>query len=158
MAVRLIGGGRTREVTGSIYIERWIQIDSALTQIYGDPDASPPLLGDLNTLDALADSTTSSSGGRLWLGGASPAEYDPGITDKAWYGQAIRIEFKRLQSSGDWTALQAAAKSLVETAFPGELIYEANRRFNRPLPSDDPANPAKYVIWVVEYDNKGVTQ
>lgn len=154
MSVQLIGVGRTREVTGSIYIERWVQIDSALTQIYGDPNATPPVLGDLNTLDALADTLTAAGQGRIWFGGASPHEYDPGITDKAWYGLAIRVEFKRLQASGDWTALEATAKSMVETAFPNELIYEANRRFNRPLPSDDPANPAKYVIWVVEYDQK----
>lgn len=160
MTVQLYGRGRTREINGSVYIERWIQMDSATDQIYGNSNLVPPLPGDLNILDSLVDARTLASGApgaplpQIYYESPSPGEYDPGITDKAWYGQAIRIRFKHVQLSGQWETLRTEAKSLVETAFPNELIYEANRRFNRPQPSDDPANPAKYVIWVIEYDSK----
>lgn len=138
MAVELKTAGRTREVNGCIYLERWIQIDAGSSQIYAD----------LNTLDALCDSSTS---GSCWYGAPSPGEYDAGDSNAAWFGQAIRVPFKRLQPSGQWAALKEAALAFVEAAFPGELVYELNRRFERP-PVGDVTNPAKYIQWMIEYD------
>jgi len=140
--------GRLREVTGSLYIERWLQIDAGTTQIYGNSASS--LVGDLNVLDALADSRTVSSSGRLWYGAANPGEYDAGESNKAWYGQVVRVPFKIVQASAQWEALYLEMKSFVETAFPGELVLESNQRFDRPKP-DDVNSPAKYVIWAIEY-------
>lgn len=141
MSVELKTTGRTREVTGCIYLERWIQIDAGTDPIYSD----------LNVIDALADSLTASFGGRMWYGGASPGEYDAGESNAAWYGQVIRVPFRRNQPSGEWHSLKADALGFVEEAFPGEWILEANRRFDRP-PVGDVTNPAKYVIWTIEYD------
>lgn len=145
MSVETHTVGRLREVRGSIYIERWLQMDAGIqTIIYGST-------GDLNRIDALADSLTAASSGRLHYGGSSPGEYDNGEANSAWYGQAIRVPFFRLQATQEWHLLEAAARAFVEAAFPGELIGDAGRRFDRP-PLQTPENPAKYVLWQIEYD------
>lgn len=144
MSVELKSVGRSRIVTGSLYLERWIQIDAGTDIIYGTT-------GDLNRLDALADSSTSAGSGAVWYGAPSPGEYDAGESNPAWYGQAFRIPFRRVQPSGDWPDLKSDLQAFVEAAFPGELIMEANRRMERPQPGDV-SNPAKYVLWTIEYD------
>jgi hypothetical protein len=148
VAVDLNSRARTREVTGALYLERWIQIDAGTDQIYGTDTSS----GDLNSLDSQADTLTSASSGRMWYGAASPGEYDAGESNAAWYGQVVRVPFRRLQGSAEWHTLKAEILAFVEAAFPQELILEANRRFDRPPVSDDVSAPAKYVIWTIEYD------
>lgn len=153
MSVETRTVGRLREVRGSIYMERWLQMDAGIqTVIYGPT-------GDLNRIDALADSLTAASAadpdlskrGRVWYGGSSPGEYDNGESDPAWYGQAIRVAFYRLQAAQDWHLLEAALRAFVEAAFPGELIGDAGRRFDRPS-IQTPEDPARYVLWQIEYD------
>lgn len=135
--------GRSRIVTGPLYIERWVQIDSGPDTLYGQT-------GDLNRLDALADSYTASNGGAWWFGGPSTGEADPGVSNPAWYGQAIRVSFLRVgQASGDWHNFHAFLQGFIEAAFPGELIVELGHRFERPAPGDQ-SNPAKYVLWQIE--------
>lgn len=144
MSVETRTVNRTREVRGSIYIERWIQMDAGLSTIYGSS-------GDLNRLDALADSQTADSSGRRQYGGASPGETDNGESNSAWYGQAIRIPFYFLQATQEWHLLEAELRAFVDAAFPNELIQEAGRRSDRP-PLQTPEDPAKYVLWMIEYD------
>lgn len=141
MAVEIKSVGRSRIITGSLYMERWIQIDAGTDIIYG-------ATGDLNRLDALADSSIT---GSMWYGAPSPGEYDAGESNQAWYGQAFRIPFRRIQASGEWDNLETALQVFVEAAFPGELVVEANRRAERPQPGDL-SDPAKYVLWTIEYD------
>lgn len=135
--------GRTRFVEGRLYLERWIQIDAGTDQIFAD----------LNALDALADSRTAAGGGVIWYDAPSPGEYDAGQSIKTWYGQAIRLPFHINQASGAWVAFKAELQSFVETAFPGEIILEANRRLeDKPAPTTPPDAPAKFLLWAVEYD------
>lgn len=145
MAVKLLN--RIREVTGSIYIERWLQIDAGTDVLYGNSTLSPSLSGDLNRIDTLSDSLTS---GSTWYGGSDPGEYDAGESNKAWYGQVIRVPFKVVVPAARWESFHSAIQAFVESAFPDELILEANQRGNRPKP-DDVNSPAKYVIWAIEY-------
>lgn len=147
MPVELKTVGRTREITGVLYMVRWLQVDSGTDQIFGNADAS--LAGDLNTLDALADSRTAASSGRMWYGGAEPGAKDDGETDPAWFGREIRVPFRRLQGSAEWHLLRNELQSFMEAAFPGEIILEDNRRMERPQPVDI-STPAKYVVWSIE--------
>jgi hypothetical protein len=155
MPVSLLGRSRTREVVGNLYLERWIQIDAGTSQIYA------PTTGDLNILDLLTDSRTDASAndpdpalrGRRWYGAPTPGASDPGHTIQTWYGLAIRVPFKFIQTSGEWGNLKAELQSFVETAFPGEIIMEANRRLeSKPDPTTPPDLPAKFWLWDIEHE------
>ena len=147
MSVTLNTAGRTREVRGSLYLERWIEFNTGTDLVYS-------ATGDLNTLDSRADTLTT---GTMWYGAPSPGDdgydKDDGPT---WYGLVIRIPFKRLQASGTWHTLKEELKGFIEGAFPGEMVIQMisgpNRRFERPLPSNDIDNPAKFWLWSIEYD------
>lgn len=165
MPVSLLGRARTREVTGNLYLERWIQIDAGTGWIYGEllnngqPD--PATVGDLNILDLLADSRTSASAtdsnpdkrGRHWYGAPAPGASDPGRTFPTWYGLAIRIPFKFIQASGEWGALKAELLGFIEEAFPSEIIMEENRRLEKkPDPTTAPDPPAKFWLWGIDHE------
>lgn len=147
MSVTLKTAGRTREISGSLYLERWVEVNTGTDLIY-DSD------GDLNTLDARADSLITP---RMWYGAPSPGDdgYDKD-DGPSWYGLIIRVPFKRLQAPGQWHTLLDELRTFIEGAFPGEAVTQMiegpNRRFERPLPSNDIDNPSKFWLWSVEYD------
>lgn len=147
MSVTFATVGRTREVRGSLYLERWIEVNTGTDLIYSSS-------GDLNTLDARADSLTTS---RMWYGAPSPGDdgYDKDA-GPSWYGLIIRIPFKRLQAAGEWDDLLAELRAFIEGAFTAEaaaqMVSGPNRRFERPLPSNDIDNPSKFWLWSIEYD------
>lgn len=154
MSVEVKSVGRTRIVHAHIYLEFWVQIDAGTLLIYGDGDSTNGTTrGYLDILDAQCDTLTRTSAGKVWYGAPEPDLCDPGETNKAWFGQAVWIEFNRTQASGEWHTLAADIRSFVETAFPGELIFESwqNRRFERPAPTTDPDPPARYILWMIDY-------
>lgn len=153
MSVQIPAAGRTRHVKGSLYLERWFQLNTGTELLYGDTDLG--LTGDLNTLDLAADSATLNPvpGSKIvWWGGASPGDwgYDR-ETEPSWYGQIIRVPFLRVQPTADWKAMFDEMQAFVVGAFPSELVIGPNRRLVRP-DSSDVGVPAKYWMWTIEYD------
>lgn len=133
--------GRNRNITATLRIERWVQKNGGKQVVFASD-------GDLNRLDALADSRTAAGGGAWWFDAPSIGASD---YDDSWWAVEIRIWFKRVgQASGQWHTLDAELKSFVEAGFPNETIYEANERVERPNPSDDFSKPARFVYWEIE--------
>lgn len=148
MSVQTHNQGRTADISASIYLVRWLQVDAGTDQIYGTSSTT----GDLNVLAQVAKDRSGRSGDvTTWFKNPSPGQEDDGETNAAWYGREIRVPFTRTQPYNDWHTFDADMTAFVEAAFPGELIVKANRRMERPLPGDVSA-PAKYVIWTIEYD------
>lgn len=149
MSVEVYNNGRSREVKGSLYIERWVQMNAGIGTVGAGIIYGPT--GDLNRIDALSDSLTAASPGRMWFKGSSPGESDNGESNSAWFGLAIRVPFTRTQTTQQWHTLEAELRAFVEAAFPNELIQEAGRELDRPE-LQTPEDPAKYVLWMIEYD------
>lgn len=146
MSVEIKSVGRQRIVEGHIYIERWVQVDASGVTIYG-------VDGDLNRLDTQADAGTRQlvDGSTWWYNAPSPGATDEGQTLPAWFGMEIRVPFKRITQSGKWHELRAEIEAFVNLAFPGEQIEPMGRTFTRPDIGDPNVNPAKFVIWTIEY-------
>lgn len=150
MSVETKTGSRTAIISGSIYLEYWVQSDAGPDPIYGTSSST----GALNILSEKAKQATGQTAGgtiTTFFKNPSPGEYDNGESNPAWYGQAIRVPFSRTQPHDQWHTLRTDAEAFIESCFPDHLIFGINRRGERPQPSDI-GNPAKYVLWTIEYD------
>jgi hypothetical protein len=136
---------RTQRVSGNILLERWIQVDAGVDQIWTD----------LNTLDVATKQWSSQP---FLLDGPSPGAYDSGQSDPEWYGREIRIPFEFVKEVGEWHLLDERVQEFLRATFPaeyaakGRLIGEPNRIFTRP-PKSDLANPAKFLLYDLEFSD-----
>jgi hypothetical protein len=148
MSVETKTNAGTAIISGSIYLEYWVQADAGPDLIYGTSTTT----GALNILGARARTSTGQAGGiSTFYKNPDPGEYDNGESNPAWYGQAIRVPFTRTQPYDQWHTLRTDAEAFIESCFPDHLIFGINRRGERPQPGDI-GNPAKYVLWTLEYD------
>lgn len=132
--------GRSRFLLNIIHIERWIQKNGGVEVIFGES-------GDMNRIDAVSDAQTADG---WWFHAPSLDEsgWDPTDT---WFGQLITVKFKSPGlASGQWHTVYAKIKEFVETAFPGEVIFEGNMKVTRPVPGDAVTNPSRFVCWLLE--------
>ena len=140
MGVGVPSAGRTRQLSASVYIERWVQVDIGPLIIYGED-------GDLNRLDQTADTMTTN---QINFKAPQPGECDAGETNPAWFGQVIRVPFVAVQPSGAWHLLISTLESFMATAFPDDAAPMMNQRIKLPA-TGTVESPAKFVSWLIEY-------
>jgi hypothetical protein len=143
-------GRRSRDVYGLLKIQRWLQFGAGAWTDTATASAGP-ITQDLVVLDAKSDSATLV--GPVHYGPPDPGEpLYVGEEEPQWYWREYTLEIKRVgQPSGGWPTTVDAVKAFVETTFPGETIFEANRNIERPPASNDLSAPAKWIEWELEF-------